>query len=121
MNANATMYVFGSEHQHVPCGPPALHHHPGASPWGGGGVQAGESPLSGIVATVCLYSAALHEGSHCSEMSHADLFTCTVWVYFVCLNFQHMKIEEKTSQELRESRGGRPGLLSLINLQFLWT
>ena len=24
-------------------------------------------------------------------------------------------------QELRESRGGRPGLLSLISLRFLWT
>ena len=87
MNANATVCVFGSEHQHVPCGPPALHHHPGASPWGGEGVQAGESPLSGIVATVCLYSAALHEGSHCSEMSHADLFTCTIWDIFCMPKF----------------------------------
>ena len=26
-----------------------------------------------------------------------------------------------TAQELRESRGGRPGLPSLINLLFLWT
>ena len=108
VNANAAMCVFGSEHQHVSCGPPALHYHPGASPWGGEGVQAGESPLSGIVATVCLYSAALHEGSHCSEMSHADLFTCTIWVYFVCLNFEHIKIwklKEKKGQELCESQG----------------
>ena len=29
--------------------------------------------------------------------------------------------EEVRAQELCESRGGRPGLPSLINIRFLWT
>ena len=38
--------------------------------------------------------------------------------YRTCVCFCYFKIR---AQELCESRGGRPGLLSLMNLRFLWT